>query len=101
MSMTFSPLGDALQEKMKGQKALQNQISDAEAIETAEAVFVELFGEDMAVHAKPLFLKNRTLTVSCSSSAMANEIRLNQAQIVEEINKKVGKSEVDRIRYLA
>lgn len=99
--MSFTPLGDALHDKMKGQKALKNQIEASEAVEIAEAVFVDLFGEDMAVHAKPLFLKNRTLTVSCSSTAMANEIRLNQAKIVSAINKKMKKDEVDRIRYLA
>ncbi len=99
--MSFTPLGDALKDKMKGQKAMQGQIEASEAVEIAEAVFLELFGEDMAVHAKPLFLKNRTLTVSCSSTTMASEIRLNQAEIVDGINKKMGKSEVDRIRYLA
>ena len=99
--MSFTPLGDALHDKMKGQKSLQNQIEASEAVEIAEAVFLDLFGEDMAVHAKPLFLKNRTLTVSCSSTSMASEIRLNQATIVEEINKKMGKDEIDRIRYLA
>lgn len=99
--MSFTPLGEALHDKMKGQKSLKNQIEASEAIEIAGAVFVELFGEEMATHAKPLFLKNRTLTVSCSSTTMANEIRLNQAKIVEEINKKMGTDEVDRIRYLA
>ena len=99
--MSFTPLGDALHDKMKGQKALKNQIEASEAVEIAEAVFVDLFGEDMAVHAKPLFLKNRTLTVSFSITAMANEIRLNQAKIVSAINKKMKKDEVDRIRYLA
>ena len=99
--MSFTPLGDALQDKMKGQQPLQNQLDASETVEIAEAVFLELFGEEMAVHAKTLFLKNRTLTVSCTSSAMANEIRLNQAQIVEGINTKMGNNEVDRIRYLS
>jgi predicted nucleic acid-binding Zn ribbon protein len=99
--MSFIPLGDALHDKMKGKPALKNQIEASEAVEIAEAVFLDLFGEEMAVHAKPLFLKNRTLTVSCSSTTMANEIRINQGKIVEALNKKMGKDEVDRIRYLA
>jgi predicted nucleic acid-binding Zn ribbon protein len=99
--MSFTPLGDALDEKMKGQKVLSDQIDASEALEIAENVFVELFGAELAVHAKPLFLKNRTLTVSCASTAMASEIRLNQAKIVEAINNRMGKNEVDRIRYLA
>lgn len=70
------------------------------AIVAAETVLTELFG-DLAKQAKPLFLKNRTMTVSCASSAIAQEIRVNQTKIVEEINAKLGKNEVDRIRYLA
>jgi len=99
--MSFTPLGDELHDKMKDNPDLQNQVDASEAIDIATAVFLELFGEEMAGEAKPLFLKNRTLTVSCTSTTMANEIRLNQAKIVGAINKKMGKSEVDRIRYLA
>lgn len=79
---------------------LQKQVEASQAVLFAEAVFQEMFGADLAKHAKPLFLKNRTLTVSCTSSAMAQEIRLNQQAIVDNINAKFGKQEVDRIRYL-
>lgn len=99
--MSFTPLGDALQDKLATQKGLKQQVDASEAVIVAEAVFLEHFGKELAVHAKPLFLKNRTLTVSCSSSTMANEIRLNQAILVEKINTALGEQEVDRIRYLA
>lgn len=99
-SMTFTPLGDALKDKMDRNSPLGHQLESAGAIEAAETVLHEMFG-DLASQAKPLFLKNRTLTVSCASSAIAQEIRVNQVKIVENINQKLGKSEVDRIRYLA
>ncbi len=99
--MAFTPLGDALHQKIDKNKPLKKQLEATEVVEIAEAVFNEMFDSEMAKHAKPLFLKNRTLTVSCSSSTMAQEIRLNQASIVDSINKKLGKKEVDRIRYLA
>ena len=100
LHMTFTPLGDALKEKMGKDSPLSKQVETAGIVELSEAVFLEMFGE-MSRHAKPLFLKNRTLTVSCASSAMAQEIRVNQAAIVAKINEKLGKNEVDRIRYLA
>ncbi len=99
--MSFIPLGDALKDRLKRNSPMQKQIDAAEVVEGAKLVFVELFGVELAQHANPLFLKNRTLTVSCTSSAMAQEIRLNQQQIVDKINKKVGGNEVDRIRYLS
>ncbi|PIR03393.1 MAG: hypothetical protein COV60_00580 [Candidatus Magasanikbacteria bacterium CG11_big_fil_rev_8_21_14_0_20_43_7] len=99
--MSLTSFSDALQDKMKRNVSLKNQLDTSEAVEIAEGVFVELFGETMASHAKPLYLKNRTLTVSCTSTAMASEIRLNQAKIVEAVNKKLKKNDVDRIRYLS
>lgn len=99
--MPFTPLGDTLHQKMNQHIPLKKQVEAAEIVEIAEKVFMDLFGAELARHAKPLFLKNRTLTVSCSNSAIAQEIRLNQAAIVGKINEKLGKNEVDRIRYLA
>lgn len=98
--MSFTPLGDALQDKMKQEQGLQGQLDAAKVVEAAEQALLEIFGEELAPHAKPLFLKNRTLTISCSTSAMAQEIRLNQAKIVDAVNKALGNKEVDRIRYL-
>ncbi len=99
--MPFSPIGDTLKDKVNKDTPLQKQVEASQVVEIAEKVFADVFGAEEAVHVKPLFLKNRTLTVTCSSSTVAQEIRLNQAEIVAKINKEMGKKEVDRIRYLA
>ena len=99
--MSFTPLGDTLHEKMGKNSTLQKQVESAEIVEVTEAVLADMFGPDLSGNAKPLFLKNRTITISCTSSTMAQEIRLNQTEIVKKINEKLGRSEVDRIRYLA
>ena len=99
--MSFTPLGKTLNDKMSSKTPLKKQVEAAQFVEIAEDIIKNMFDKDIAHHAKPLFLKNRTLTISCSSSVMAQEIRLNQAEIVKKINEKLGKKEVDRIRYLA
>ncbi len=66
----------------------------------AEVSLEEIFGEKNAKLAKPLFLKNRTLTITCQTLVIAQEIHLHQQEIVDKINQKLGKKEVDRIRYL-
>lgn len=99
--MGFTPLGEALNKKMSDNSPLKNQLDSIEIIDLVKAVLVELFGAEIAKDANPLFLKNRTITISCASSVIAQEIRLNQADIVQKINEKLGKNEVDRIRYLA
>ncbi|MFA4831543.1 MAG: DUF721 domain-containing protein [Patescibacteria group bacterium] len=99
--MPFRATIDESNTGLKTKKSAPKQSDGSPIIKIAQSVFEELFGREQAVHAKPLFLKNRTLTVTCSSSVIAQEIRLNQAKIVEQINNKLGKNEVDRIRYLA
>ena len=84
---------------MDRQSPLKKQIEASQVIECAQKVFNDIFGGE-AIRVKPLFLKNRTLTITCGSSVIAQEIRLNQTTIVEKINTLIGKSEVDRIRYL-
>lgn len=99
--MTFSTLGNSLKDRMKKEKSLQKHVDAARILEVASSIFSELFGEQQAALVKPLYVKNRTLTITCGSSAIAQEIRLNQGPIVEKINTILGKTEVDRIRYLA
>lgn len=99
--MSFTPIGESLGQKIEKNTTLKAQVELSAILEVAEAVLTALFGVDLAKHAKPLFLKNRTITISCTSSAMAQEIRLNQAEIVSNINVKTGSDVVDRIRYLA
>ncbi len=102
--MAFTPISHALSDRFKANKSrptsLSSQIDAALVVEKTSAIFAELFGT-LANHAKPLYIKNRTLTITCASAAMAQEIRLRQAEIVEKINDALGKKEVDRIRYLA
>jgi len=90
----FTPLGDTLHDK-------KTSVEETEVLEISTNVFEEMFGKELAMQSKPLFLKNRTLTVSCASTASAEKIRETQAEIVDKINEKLGKQEVDRIRYLA
>lgn len=93
-------MGDALKSKMLTQSPLRVQVESALVIQKAEQAFQELFGEEM-VHLKVLFVKNRTLTVTCHSSVVAQEIRLNQAKIIEKVNSFFDSAPIDRIRYLS
>ncbi len=99
--MAFTPLGDALTSKLLHNSTLKRQVETSGVVEIAKEVIDHMLGAEIGAHVRPLFLKNRTLTVSCASSSVAQEIRLKQLEIVAKINEKVGKNEVDRVRYLA
>ncbi len=81
-------------------KEKTTQKGDDFVVKTAEKVFMELLVEPDGKKVLPQFLKNRTLTVSCLSTTAADAIRARQQEIVDLINSRLGKNEVDRIRYL-
>ena len=87
--MVFSPLTQQ-DSKKEGDDLL---------LEYAKKILKEVLGET-SNKIDPLFLKNRTLTVTCANSDIAQELREAQEEIVVRINKMLGKDEIDRIRYL-
>lgn len=99
--MSFSLLGEELNKKVANDKSLKKQLEATNVLEVAQGVLEEVFGVTQALHAKPLFVKNRTLTISCISAQVAQEIRLHQKILVDKINDALETPEIDRIRYLA
>lgn len=98
--MPFSSMQDALKQKLGATSPLRNQIESAQIIQKAEEALFELFGEEMK-QVKLLFVKNNTLTITCYSSVVAQEIRLNQAKIIGKINSFFARPVLERIRYLS
>mgnify|MGYP001563995899 CR=1 FL=1 len=100
LRMSFIPLRKTLQQETNSKTPLKMQVEASLVLENAGNVLVEIFGKEKAYHIRPLFLKHRTLTLACTNTIMAQEIRENQNTIVSKINEKLGKKEVDSIRYL-
>lgn len=78
----------------------KNKQLDEEVLQASEKTLKEVLSAEIVILTRPLFLKNRTLTISCSNSLAAQEIGQHQQEIVDKINDKLGKNEVDRVRYL-
>ena len=97
--MPFTPLGDTLHEDKSNTNAKADEQEEILAI--GQTILTEVFGPELGKAAKPLFVKNRTMTISCANSEVATGIRENQQDIVGKINDKYGSKEIDRIRYLA
>jgi len=76
-------------------------IEAAGVVEAVEKIIEKLFGTEMAKYIKPLYLKNRTLTVSCTNSTVAQELKLQEPEILGQLTDKLGGKLVDRIRYFA
>lgn len=98
MAMTL--LGDALKKRLGSDLPLKRQVDTGNLLVVASEVLGQFVGQENSKYIKPLFVKNRTLTITCANSALSQEIHLNQAKIVESINQKIGENSLDRIRYL-
>lgn len=70
-------------------------------VSAAERVLGAIFTPAVAAHMKPLYLKNRTLTVSCSSTTVAQELKLRESDILAKLTETLGVSLVDRLRYFS
>lgn len=99
--MPFIPLSNALCVRRRPESTRKGGAETPGILEYTMEVLGEVFGRERAGEARPMFLKNRTLTIACATTDIAQDIRLKQAEILEKINEKLGKKEIDSIRYLA
>ena len=70
-------------------------------VETANKVLEETFGPASKRFAQAVYFKDKTINITCLSSVMAQEIKLNEKKILPAINNKLGAFTVEKIRYLA
>lgn len=80
---------------------IATSIDAARIVTTATRVLEKIFEPAIAVRMKPLYLKNRTLTVSCDSTTVAQELKLQETEILAQLTEKLGAQLVDRIRYFS
>ena len=78
-----------------------NHITASLIVETANKVLEEAFGPASKRFAQAVYFKDRAISITCLSSVMAQEIKLNEKKILLSINYKLGAPAVEKIRYLA
>ncbi len=92
-------LGNLLRLKTE-QSPLLRSVNAAMIVEIANQILPELIGVKAAENAQVVFFKDRTLTLACLSSVIAQEIKLYEEQYIALLNKKCGQNIVDKIKYL-
>lgn len=79
---------------------IAKQVQASVGINVALDVLQERFGEGVAMHAKPKYIKNRTLAIEVAHPAIAEEITQQEEAIISEINKRLGRHEVVAMQFL-
>ena len=97
--MSFISIGKMLPEHLKKSKV-------GEALEASAVLDVfmkkakELWGEAIEKDMKPLYVKNKTLTIAVTNSVLAQELKLHEEVILTFLNKSSEKPVIERLRYL-
>jgi hypothetical protein len=79
---------------------ISDQVEAAVVCEDFNKIAVEILGENVKDKLKALYVKNKTLTIAVMSSALGQEIKLHEHEILEKLNQKTGKNKVERLRFL-
>lgn len=93
-------LGEILKKQMKKNTGWKHAEASMVVEKTNEAL-KELFGAQSTRFAQAIYFKDRTINITCLSSVMAQEIKLNDKKIILTLNNKLGGQTVEKIRYLA
>ena len=90
---------DILQSSL--QKAgIADQVNAAMVCNEFNRIMEEVFGKQISEKVKALYVKNRTLTLAVMSSAVGQELKLREQELIQKLEKKVGKNRVERLRFL-
>lgn len=60
----------------------------------------EIVGERIAKRAKPLYTRDGTLVVEVENSTWMNELQFLRREIIEKLNKKLGRWAIGDIHFL-
>jgi len=66
-----------------------------------DGVLEKIAGGGFKNKSKPINLKNDVLMVDCLNSVWANELKLREARILEEIKKRKIRIRVEKIRFVS
>ncbi|PIT88802.1 MAG: hypothetical protein COU29_00260 [Candidatus Magasanikbacteria bacterium CG10_big_fil_rev_8_21_14_0_10_36_32] len=89
-----------LQQKKSESPVLRGALTSI-TIEETDKILAELFGEEIKNYVSAAYIKNKVLTFRCQGSVAAQEIRLNETNILAKINAKFGLGTVIKIKYTA
>jgi len=78
---------------------LLKQTEGAQICSVYKEILVKIKNRGAAKNAKPLFFKNKVLTIKVTNSSWAQELMFEQKNIIDLINKKLGKKLVERIQF--
>lgn len=79
---------------------IASQVEAVLVVEKAQKIVDDFLPQKEKKLAKVLYLRNQILTIACLSSAVAQELKLNEKEIIFKLNKNFEKETIKRLRFL-
>ncbi len=93
------PLKDLLNNRISS-SGMRPQLDAALALEEFNNAVKAIIGASLNNKIRPLYIKNKVLTVACLSSVLAQELKFHEKNIIASINNNLKSEIVDNIRFL-
>ena len=95
----FVKISDLLNKNIKKSGASE-QVSAIDILNEFNRIIKEHYAKNLKDRVKPLYIKNKTLTVSCDNQTTASELKLCERKIIQELNKGREEPIIQTIRFL-
>ncbi len=87
-------IGDIIKQTLKNRN-LESKVFEEKILK----LWPEILGAEIASYTDQLFLKNKTLYVKITSSALRNELYMCRSRLVNTINQHLGASVIETIIF--
>jgi len=97
--MAWQKLENLLPRSIK-KAGIDKQVCAAVICDDFIKVLSEVFDERVTKKVKPMYIKNKTLTIGVLNSVLAQEIKLHEQEILRKLNVAGKEKVVERLRFL-
>lgn len=80
---------------------ISKRVGAVTVIEAFSTIIGDFLSPELAKKVRPLFVRDKVLTIASLSSIASQEVKLKEAELIAKINEKIGKTAVEKIRYSA
>ena len=95
----FVKISDLLNKNIK-KSGVSEQVSAIDILNEFNRIIEARYAKSLKDRVKPLYIKNKTLTVSCDNQTTASELKLCERKIIQELNKGREEPIIQTIRFL-
>ena len=95
----FVKISDLLNKNIK-KSGVSEQVSAIDILNEFNRIIEARYAKNLKDRVKPLYIKNKTLTVSCDNQTTASELKLCERKIIQELNKGREEPIIQTIRFL-